>query len=88
MLDQREAGEGPDDITPRHGGFILRRQDRKGFAVGAGELHAGGFHEFARRRGAESRDDAITGEPRFTILGVDDRHPRIFTGAARFKPDQ
>ena len=63
VLDERIARQRADDVKARHGGFECRRELRIGRGRVAGEFRAGGFHEFARRQGAQPRDHAIASEP-------------------------
>ncbi len=59
MLDQRITRERADHENAGHRGFKDRRQLRKGFAVGPGELDPHRFHEAARRDRPQPRNDHV-----------------------------
>ena len=71
VLDQRIARQRPHHIDPRLGGFELRREHRKGLAIGAGEGDAAALDKGARRIGTHARDDAIAGDRLLPVARVE-----------------
>ncbi len=74
LFDQREAGEGADDVQARHVRLVGAGYRRQAGRIGRGKDHAAGFDELARRRGAEAGDDAVAGQVHFAGGGVQHHH--------------